>query len=151
MIYFLSVVAATNTYKISLQVCFILAAGYYCTSGVDRPDPSFTNDVITCVCPDQAFHTGDGDICPLGVYNIELIHICGFSLWSSQLTHTLLSWTCLDLSSISCGCPGLTNMILSNISSPKPVVILLGPTSHTIFDGLVWAFGLLYFYSSRLG
>ena len=43
-------------------------AGYFCTSGVDRPDPGADNDTISCTCPDQAVFTGVGGVCPLGHY-----------------------------------------------------------------------------------
>ncbi|XP_069122179.1 multiple epidermal growth factor-like domains protein 6 [Argopecten irradians] len=46
------------------------SAGYYCSSGVDRPQPGASNDSVAanCTCPDQAFYTGVGGICPLGHY-----------------------------------------------------------------------------------
>ncbi|XP_062603182.1 uncharacterized protein LOC134264959 [Saccostrea cucullata] len=46
------------------------SAGYYCTSGVDRPKPGASNDTATanCTCPDQAFYTGVGGVCPVGHY-----------------------------------------------------------------------------------
>ena len=34
-------------------------SGYYCTSGVDRPDPGAGMDVINCSCPDQTVFTGE--------------------------------------------------------------------------------------------
>ena len=47
------------------------SAGYYCSSGVDRPDPGATEiDIVdvTCSCPEVAFHRGVGGKCPLGHY-----------------------------------------------------------------------------------
>ncbi|XP_071505048.1 uncharacterized protein [Diadema antillarum] len=47
------------------------SAGYYCTSGVDRPDPGADNDTLvnsTCACPAQTYFTGEGGICPIGHY-----------------------------------------------------------------------------------
>jgi len=46
-------------------------AGYYCTSGVDRPNPGANNVTLTdpsCACPTQAYFTGVGGVCPLGHY-----------------------------------------------------------------------------------
>ena len=42
-------------------------SGYYCTSGVDRPDPNLGNDTSS-LCPTTALHTGLGGVCPLGHY-----------------------------------------------------------------------------------
>lgn len=43
--------------------------GYYCESGVDRPNPQTSNATQTdptCSCSDQAEFRGIGGICPLG-------------------------------------------------------------------------------------
>ena len=42
--------------------------GYYCTSGVDRPNPGASNETINCTCPERSFYTGIGGICPPGNY-----------------------------------------------------------------------------------
>ncbi|XP_023933458.1 uncharacterized protein LOC106181652, partial [Lingula anatina] len=44
------------------------AAGYYCESGVDRPNPNNAevNSSYAADCPLTGGHTGFGDICPLG-------------------------------------------------------------------------------------
>lgn len=49
---------------------YFISVGYYCTSGVDRPKPGASNDTSTanCTCPDQAFFTGVGGVCPVGHY-----------------------------------------------------------------------------------
>ncbi|XP_070552128.1 fibrillin-2-like [Ptychodera flava] len=47
------------------------SAGFYCTSGVDRPNPSANNATVvdaSCACPEQSFFRGVGGICPLGHY-----------------------------------------------------------------------------------
>lgn len=52
-----------------LMLCFT-SLGYYCTSGVDRPQPGAPNDtaVTGCSCPQNTYFTGVGGICPLGHY-----------------------------------------------------------------------------------
>ena len=55
-------------YHIYLIIFF---TGYYCTSGVDRPDPSAGNDTLSdpsCPCPSQSTFTGVGGLCTLGHY-----------------------------------------------------------------------------------
>ena len=47
---------------------FIFSTGYYCESGVDRPDPGSSATAINCSCPETAVHTGIGAICPKGFY-----------------------------------------------------------------------------------
>ncbi|RUS80256.1 hypothetical protein EGW08_011985, partial [Elysia chlorotica] len=44
--------------------------GYYCQSGVDRPNPdnAATNSSYPATCPLLGGHTGFGDICPRGYY-----------------------------------------------------------------------------------
>ena len=46
------------------------ATGYYCTSGVDRPNPSVGNETYnyTTACPPQTLYTGIGGLCPVGFY-----------------------------------------------------------------------------------
>ena len=45
-----------------------LLKGYYCESGVDRPNPGSDNSTVNCSCPERAVHTGIGGVCPLGHY-----------------------------------------------------------------------------------
>ncbi|EDV28435.1 uncharacterized protein TRIADDRAFT_51343 [Trichoplax adhaerens] len=58
----------------------LCSAGYYCQSGVNRPDPSYNSSImiatvtpnlsvnVSFTCPQQSLGTGIGGICPIGHY-----------------------------------------------------------------------------------
>ena len=57
-------------YYYNANCVIYLSPGYYCTSGVDRPDPGVNNETLnyTSACPPQSLHTGIGGLCPVGHY-----------------------------------------------------------------------------------
>ncbi|KAF6036715.1 hypothetical protein EB796_004987 [Bugula neritina] len=72
--------------------------GYYCTSGVDRPNPSVTNETVNCTCPEQSYFTGAGGICPNGSYcpeGSELPTPCEPGTYSDELGLSVCK-TCME-------------------------------------------------------